>query len=187
MNFNRPLILASSSPRRQEILKNAGFDFEVKASNIEETYPEDLDPYRVAEYLADKKGQAFQVEKNEVIITADTTVILENDILGKPTHAGTAKIMLHKLSGKTHDVVTGVAITDSEKTIKFSDVTKVDFKPLSDKEIAFYIERYQPYDKAGSYGIQEWIGMIGIKSIEGSYFNVMGLPIHRVYEELLNF
>lgn len=187
MNFNRPLTLASNSPRRQEILKSAGFVFKIKTADVEETFPTDMDPYLVAQYLAVKKSEAFVLESDEIMITADTTVILEGDILGKPAHAGVAEIMLRKLSGKQHSVVTGVAITDSNKTVQFSDITEVFFKTLTDEEIKYYINNYQPYDKAGSYGIQEWIGMIGITQIAGSYFNVMGLPVKRVYEELIKF
>ncbi|MEL7002744.1 MAG: Maf family nucleotide pyrophosphatase [Bacteroidota bacterium] len=187
MNFNRSLILASSSPRRQEILKNAGFSFRVKVADVEETFPTDLDPNLVAQYLAVKKSKAIPLEGDEVVVTSDTTVIVDGDILNKPKHRGVAQIMLRKLSGRDHKVVTGVAITDRHKTIEFSETTYVSFKNLSDEEIDYYIDRFQPFDKAGSYGIQEWIGMIGITEIKGSYFNVMGLPIHKLYEELMKF
>jgi len=187
MNFNRSLILASSSPRRQEILRNAGFEFQVKAANVEETFPSDLDPHTVAEYLAVKKSKAIELNGDEVVITSDTTVIVDQDILNKPKHKGVAQIMLRKLSGREHEVVTGVAITDLTKTVRFSETTTVSFKSLTDEEIDHYIDNFQPFDKAGSYGIQEWIGMIGITEIKGSYFNVMGLPIHRVYDELMKF
>lgn len=187
MNFNHSLILASNSPRRHEILKGAGYSFKVQSTNIEETFPEDMPTDEVAQYLAVKKANALKVEGEEIVIAADTVVVLENDILGKPKHAGIAEIMLHKLSGKRHDVITGVAISDRKKMIQFSDTTAVFFKSLTEEQIDYYIKNYAPFDKAGSYGIQEWIGMVGIERIEGSYFNVMGLPIHRVNEELMKF
>lgn len=183
------LILASKSPRRQQLLKEAGFDFIVKTLDTDESYPENLAANAVASYLAKKKAEAFVpvLEDGEVVITADTVVILDDQILGKPKDNTEAKKMLKALSGQLHHVTTGVCIANSSKMIVFDDTTSVRFKKLTDKEIDFYIEKYKPLDKAGAYGIQEWIGMIGIEKIAGSYFNVMGLPTHLVYEELKRF
>lgn len=187
MNFNRPLTLASNSPRRQQLLREGGFDFNIRTVAIEESFPDNIDSNEVAEYLALKKADAIDLlSKDEVLITSDTVVILNDKILGKPNSKEDAFTMLKDLSNKTHSVVTGVCIKTSTKTISFSDTTAVTFKKLSEEEINYYIDNFQPFDKAGSYGIQEWIGMIGITKIEGSYFNVMGLPIHKLYNELAN-
>ena len=188
MNFNRPLTLASNSPRRQQLLKEAGFKFIVRTAPIDEEYPDDIHYKDVAEYLARKKADAipFQLD-NEVIITSDTVVVLHGTILGKPKDKSHAVQMLSQLSGQTHDVITGVCLKSENKTITFSDTTNVTFNMLTSEEINFYIDNYKPFDKAGGYGIQEWLGMISINKIEGSYFTVMGLPIHRVYEVLKDF
>ncbi len=183
------IILASGSPRRRELLKYLEIDFEVKTANIDETYPPNLAPGQVPVYLAEKKAHAFDgvIEDNWLLITADTVVILDNQILGKPQTSAKAKEMLADLSGKQHKVVTGVCIRTKEKSRCFSAETKVWFKKLSTGEINYYVEKYKPLDKAGAYGIQEWIGYIGIEKIEGSYSNVVGLPVQRLYVELFNF
>lgn len=188
MIVNRPLILASKSPRRQQLLADLALEFTIKVKDTEEIYPDDLDKEKVPEYLAKLKAKAFLDElKDEILITSDTIVLLENEILGKPKDEEDAFLMLKKLSAKMHLVVTGVCLLSSEKEVSFSEVTRVYFKPISDEAIKYYLDHFKPYDKAGSYGIQEWIGMTGIEKIEGSYFNVMGLPVHRVYEELVRF
>ncbi|MDN5200472.1 Maf family nucleotide pyrophosphatase [Fulvivirgaceae bacterium BMA10] len=188
MNSKRKLILASNSPRRQQLLKDAGFDFQVKASDVDESFPTDMPSLEVAKFLAEKKALALEsIVTDEIIIAADTIVIIENQILGKPQDKDEAMRMLQKLSAREHIVATGVCLLSKNKKISFTDSTVVTFRSISEKEIDYYIEHYKPYDKAGAYGIQEWIGMIGIEKINGSYFNVVGLPIHKVYNELLNF
>ena len=185
MNLRHPLILASNSPRRQQLLREAGFEFQVYTEDFEEGFPEEMEPAKVAEYLACVKNEHYRkVLERSIILTADTTVLLGNTLLNKPADEKEAFNMLSQLSAKTHQVVTGVCLSYGEKTEAFSDVTSVVFRKLSETEIQHYIEKYRPLDKAGAYGIQEWIGMIGIERIEGSYFNVMGLPIHKVYEKL---
>lgn len=188
MNFNRPLILASSSPRRQYLMREAGFTFEVEKPDVDESFPETLPVDQVARYLALKKAEYFRRDlHNEVIVTADTVVILNNTILNKPADEQGAIHMLTMLSGKTHLVMTGVCILSAEKEESFDDTTEVTFKSLLPEEIKFYVTRYKPFDKAGAYGAQDWIGMVAIEKIVGSYFNVMGLPIHKVYTELQKF
>lgn len=188
MNFSRPLILASNSPRRQELLKAAGFTFKVRTKDVDESYPGDIPLQEVAKFLAQKKAEAYQLDiENEVIITADTIVKLKDAILGKPKDAEEATKMLRALSGTDHEVITGVCIADKNMQVSLDDTTKVYFKTLTTKEIEYYIKHYQPFDKAGAYGIQEWIGMIGIKKIVGSYFNVVGLPVAKIYDVLMNF
>ncbi len=188
MNFHRTLILASSSPRRQELLKAAGFNFEVKVIDTDESFPASMPVLDVAQYVAQKKANAFAEKVNdEIIITADTMVISGNQALGKPKNVAEAKLMLQRLSGKSHQVITGVCVFSKEKQVSFDETTEVLFKKLTDKEIDYYIKHFQPFDKAGAYGIQEWIGMIGIEKIIGSYYNVMGLPTHKVYEVLMGF
>lgn len=188
MNFNRPLILASNSPRRQELLKAAGFTFKVRTKDVDESYPPDIPLQEVAKFLAQKKAEAYQQDiENEVIITADTIVKLKEEILVKPRDAEEATKMLRALSGTDHEVITGVCIADRNMQVSLDDTTKVYFKTLTTKEIEYYIKHYQPFDKAGAYGIQEWIGMIGIKKIIGSYFNVVGLPVAKIYDVLMNF
>lgn len=203
------IILASNSPRRKELLAGLDLPFEVTViKGIDESYPASLDAYQVAEYISRKKTEAYRplldgtnassedsADVQLLILTADTVVIApteneQNDqegkgvILGKPRDAEDAHRMLRMLSGKTHHVVTGVCLTTSQAQRQFSVVTEVTFKPLSDEEIDYYIEHYKPFDKAGAYGIQEWIGYIGCTGLKGSYFNVMGLPVQRIYEEL---
>lgn len=182
------IILASKSPRRQLIMTEAGIDFVVKPVDIFENHYINLPIDEIAQHIAEQKAKQFPyLHKDEIVIAADTTVIVNNTILGKPVSREEAVQMLSSLSGKVHHVTTGVCIKDQHQIITFSDTTLVQFKTLTDREINFYLDKYEPYDKAGSYGIQEWIGMIGVTRIEGSYFTVMGLPIHKVYETLLKF
>ena len=179
------IILASNSPRRKELLGGLGVDFEVKVlKGVDESYPESLSATDVAEYIAAEKAAAYTVKDDELLITADTVVIVGRDILGKPADAADACGMLRELSGKTHQVVTGVCLTTCKEQRRFSVTTDVTFKQLSDAEINYYVDKYKPYDKAGAYGIQEWIGYIGVTALSGSYYNVMGFPVQRVYEEL---
>jgi len=183
------LILASKSPRRQDLLKGLGFDFEIRTKEVEEIYPPNLKREEVALFLSELKSKAFngEVNKNEILITSDTIVCLRDEVLGKPKGEQGAIEMLQKLQGNKHEVITAVTLMSQEKTISFYSETKVYFKPLSLDEITYYVTNFKPLDKAGSYGIQEWIGYIGIEKIEGSYFNVMGFPVHQIYEELLRF
>ena len=180
------ILLASASFRRRELLAQLGVQYSlVKPSQEEEFVPADIWVEDVSEYLACQKSNAYkELQGNDLLITADTTVIVEGKILGKPKDYSDAFQMLRLLSGKTHLVVTGVCLRSVEKTVSFSVKTEVTFSALDDEEIRFYIENYKPFDKAGAYGIQEWIGYIGVESIHGSYFNVMGLPIQRLYQEL---
>ncbi len=184
--MNYKLILASNSPRRQQLLQELGVRFTVKTKPVDEHYPEDLAPGAVAEYLARKKGIAYQADlsEDELIITADTVVVIGTEILNKPADEQQAKQMLEKLSGRSHQVITGVCLTTRQTQISCKDTTNVFFRDLTNREIDYYIRRYGPYDKAGGYAIQEWIGMIGITRIEGSYFNVVGLPVEKLYEQL---
>lgn len=184
------IILASNSPRRKELLRGLDIAFDVRVQpDIAEDYPADTAPADVAAYISREKANAYKdtIAENELIITADTVVIVENEILGKPHDDAEAKEMLHKISGRKHQVVTGVCLTTTEKQRCFSVSTDVTFKNLKEEEIDYYIETYSPLDKAGAYGIQEWIGYIGVTALEGSYFNVMGLPVQRIWEELNRF
>jgi septum formation protein len=187
--INRPIILASQSPRRHQLLKEAGFEFEVRTRSIDEVFPEDMPAENVAEYLAIQKAEAVTdwIVDQEIIITADSVVILNNKIYGKPTDAADAFRIIRELSGSIHQVITGVCISAKEKRVSFSEVANVHFAEISDEEINFYIEKYKPFDKAGAYGVQEWIGFTKVKKIEGTFANIMGLPVHRVYQELMNF
>lgn len=183
------IILASNSPRRKELLSGIDVDYEVKTlPDIDESYPGNLPKEQIAEFLAQKKASAYagMLSQNTLLITADTVVILNDEVLGKPADKADAKVMLKKLSGKTHRVITGVCMTTKAKQIQFSDTAKVTFGELSDEEIEYYVEKYRPMDKAGAYGVQEWIGYVAVERIEGSYFNVMGLPIYKVYRELVS-
>ncbi|WP_421895591.1 Maf family protein [Marinoscillum sp.] len=185
MNFTHPLILASNSPRRRELLKQAGFTFDVFVRDFDESFPEEMPAEQVAEFLAVKKNKNYrELLDEQVVITADTTVVLGRQVLNKPTDHSEAFRMLKSLSGNTHQVICGVCISSPSKQIAFTEITEVTFGQISDEEINFYIEEYQPFDKAGAYGIQEWIGQAKVVSIKGSYFNVMGLPTHKVYEVL---
>lgn len=187
---NYHVILASNSPRRRELLGGLGIPFEVKVlPDIEESYPKDLPVSQIAEYIATEKAAAYreQMADDDLIITADTVVIACDEVMGKPVDASDARRMLKKLSGVTHQVTTGVCLTTKTKQHHFSVTTDVTFKTLADEEINHYIEVYKPFDKAGAYGIQEWIGYVGVTCLHGSYFNVMGLPVQRIYNELATF
>jgi septum formation protein len=188
-NLNKyQVILASKSPRRKDLLTALGVDFKVKEqTNQDESYPETLQGAKIVEFLAKQKSSSFETKENELIISADTIVCVENKVLGKPNNEYEAKEMLKLLSGKTHQVFTGVCLKTKENQRVFSVTSSVTFSSLSDEEIDFYIKNFQPFDKAGAYGIQEWIGFIGIQSISGSYWNVMGLPLQRLYQELKKF
>ena len=180
------IVLASKSPRRQALIGELGIPFEVRIKEVEEIYPETLDIYKVPEFLADLKAAPLRSElkKGVVLLTSDTVVVFNNTILGKPKDEQHSFEMLSTLSGEIHEVVTGVSLSSTEKEISFSSLTKVYFSELSPEEIQHYIETFKPMDKAGSYGIQEWIGYIGVQKIEGCYYNVMGLPLHDVYAAL---
>ena len=184
---NYHIILASNSPRRRELLGGLGIPFEVKVlPDISETYPDTLPVDETAQYIAVEKAAAYcdSMQSDDLVITADTVVICGDEVLGKPVDEADACRMLRLLSGRTHHVVTGVCLTTSRLQRSFSVKTDVTFKTLSDEEISYYVNTYQPMDKAGAYGIQEWIGYIGVTGLQGSYFNVMGLPVQRIYEEL---
>ncbi|MFC3559580.1 Maf family protein [Pedobacter jamesrossensis] len=183
---NTPIILASKSPRRQELLKLMGLNFKVELKDVDESYPENLSPAEIAVYISEKKAKAFSAD-DEIIITADTIVALNGEILGKPNDKAHAKEMLKKLSGYKHEVYTGVTLVKGDKKISFYDVTEVHCKTVTEREIDFYIDNYQPYDKAGSYGVQDWWGIVVVEKINGSYTNVMGLPTEKLYNELLKF
>jgi septum formation protein len=185
MNFPYSLVLASNSPRRQQLLTGAGMVFSVKTKNVPEDFPADMPVEEVPLYLAKKKALAFAEElSDEIIIAADTVVIVNGQILNKPHDEKEAIAMLSLLSGRRHDVITGVCLFSKTRTLTFSDLTEVYFKDLSAEEITFYVENYRPFDKAGAYGAQEWMGMVAVEKIVGSYFNVMGLPVHLVYRHL---
>ena len=181
------IYLASNSPRRRELLAGLDIDFEVKVlEGIDESYPQDLPVGKVAEYISKTKANAYKdvIGDDELVITADTIVVLHDKVMGKPEGREDAVNMLKTLSGKTHQVITGVCLTTKTQQRVTSVVSEVTFKELSDEEINYYVDRYKPYDKAGAYGIQEWIGYIGVTGLKGSYFNVMGLPVQRIYQEL---
>jgi len=191
-NLNKyHIILGSNSPRRRTLLAGLDITFEVRAmSDVDESYPSSMNPEKVPLYVAEKKAAAFRSElkENDLLITADTVVVLSSgEILGKPTDKEDATRMLSLLSENNHRVITGVCIVTQMKTTKFSVVSSVRFSRLAAPDIAYYLEKYHPYDKAGSYGIQEWIGYIGVESINGSFYNVMGLPVQRLYQELKTF
>lgn len=182
------IILATNSPRRKELLTQLGIPFEVKSKEIDESYPKSFRPEAVAVYIAEKKANSFlEILTDELLIAADTIVSVEDEIFGKPKDAHEAKTMLRKLSGKPHEVITGVALLYMQKIYSFYEKTTVHFKELTNAEIEYYIKEYQPFDKAGAYGIQEWIGMVGVTGIEGSYSNVVGLPTARLYHEIGSF
>lgn len=183
-------VLASNSPRRRELLAGLGLDFEVRViDGIDESYPASLPVAQVAQYIAEKKADAYRstMLPDELIITADTVVIVGNEILGKPHDEADAIRMLRMISGRTHQVTTGVCLFTLTQTHSFSVTTDVTFKELTDCEIQHYVTEYRPYDKAGAYGIQEWIGYIGVTGLRGSYYNVMGLPVQRIYTELQKY
>jgi septum formation protein len=179
------MILASKSPRRQEIMQISGFDFNVVIPDVDETFTENLPVQKIAESLAERKA-AFVLNNypDELIIAADTLVVLKGEIIGKPINLADAKRMLSELSGNIHMVVSGVSVMTKSKKHSFNDVSRVHFNKLADSEIDYYIQNYNPLDKAGAYGVQDWIGMVAIKKVEGSFYNVMGLPIHKLYQVL---
>ena len=184
------IVLASKSPRRQELLKGIGVDFMILTKEVDESFPAKLPLIDVAPFLSLKKAKAFEdaeLPDNYMVITADTVVIVENEILGKPKDRDDAVRMMNLLSGKVHKVVTGVTVHTKEKTKTFSVISKVTFETLDNQEVDYYIDNFRPYDKAGAYGVQEWIGYIGVSNVEGSYFNVMGLPTQRLYKVLKEF
>lgn len=190
MEFNYKIILASNSPRRKELLSGLDLDYNIVVlPDIDESYPQDINKEEVALYIAKKKAKAYKslLTENTLVITADTVVVLEEKVLGKPIDESEAKDMLRQLSGKTHQVITGVCLTTNDKQKTFSVISDVRFSNLEDSEIEYYVSKYRPLDKAGAYGIQEWIGYVAVEYIGGSYFNVMGLPIQRLYQELKKF
>ena len=182
----KQLILASKSPRRTQLLKGLGLEFISKVKDVDEDFSSEMDVTQVPQYLAKKKAMAFreELEENDLLITADTVVIIQGEILNKPENRKEALQMLQKLSGNVHQVITGVCIMDHHKTVLFDDRTEVHFKQLEEEELLDYIDKFKPYDKAGAYGVQEWIGYVAVYKMVGSFYNVMGLPIHRIYEEL---
>ena len=184
------IILASKSPRRRELLKELGLDFEIiSIDGVEEKYPENLETKKIAEFLSNLKADAYLsvLNNNDLIITADTIVVCDNKVLGKPNDSDCAINMLMSLSGKTHEVITGVTILTADKRTSFSVSTDVEFANITREEAEYYVDKYSPFDKAGAYGIQEGIGYVAVKSINGSFYNVMGLPLHRLYQELKSF
>ena len=187
-NLNKyKIILASNSPRRKELLSGLGVDYEVKTlPDVDESYPDGLSGEEIAKHIARGKAEAYRslIQADELVITADTIVWLDGIVMGKPKDEEEAKDMLMRLSGKTHQVITGVCLTTVSTQKTFATVTDVTFATLTDEEVDYYVTRYQPMDKAGSYGVQEWIGFVGVENLSGSYFNVMGLPIQRLYTEL---
>lgn len=189
-NSSTKILLASGSPRRRELLAMIAPDFAVAPGrDVDESYPSDIPAEKVAEYLSKVKADAYidLLADDEIIITADTVVIIDGRILGKPAGRDDAVAMLRSLSERRHKVVTGVTVTAKDRSISFDETTVVEFAPLSDDEIDAYVDTFRPYDKAGAYGIQEWIGAVGIKGIEGCYYNVMGLPVHTLYHRLKEF
>lgn len=186
---NQRIILASRSPRRQQLLRDMGLKFDVIIRDYNETFPDDLTGEEIARFIAHEKASSFkgEIEDKEIVITADTIVWCNNKLLGKPVDYADAISILNEISGNTHDVITGVTLLSLYREITFSVSTKVTFESLSAEEIQYYVEKFRPYDKAGAYGIQEWIGIIACSHIEGSYFNVVGLPVQRLYKELQKF
>ncbi|MCS7036285.1 MAG: Maf family nucleotide pyrophosphatase [Saprospiraceae bacterium] len=186
---NRPLILVSKSPRRRQLLQEAGFTFSVQGLDVDESFPDNMPVEEVAEHLARRKAHAGRhlITGEEILISADSVVIREGCIYNKPEDYEEAAHMLRQLSGAQHTVITGVCLLSAERERSFSDRSEVFFEPLTEEEIDFYIRNYRPFDKAGAYGVQEWVGLCKIRRIEGSYANVMGLPVHRVYAELKFF
>lgn len=182
------ILLASNSPRRKELLSSLGYEFDVVKIDCDEVYPQNLKVEEIAAYLSELKSRAFEnLAKDEVLITADTIVAFGNEVLGKPKNKEEGKAMLQNLSGKTHQVYTGITLRNSEKMISKTDVSSVEIDHLTEEEINFYLENYRPFDKAGSYGIQEWFGMAKVKNISGSFYSIMGLPTHLIYSLLKDF
>lgn len=184
------IVLGSASPRRKELLAGLDVDFEVHVmEGINESYPKDLRPDLIPVFIAAKKAKAYKktMPEDELLITADTIVWTYKEVLGKPADRDAAIAMLKQLSGNEHQVITGVCLTSKQKTLSFSVTSSVFFGELTDEEIEYYVDKYQPFDKAGAYGVQEWIGYVGVEAINGSFYNVMGLPVRRLYQELKNF
>lgn len=184
------IVLASNSPRRKELLQRMGVNFKVRTLfGIDESYPDSLRGEDIVRYISRNKAQAYRssMATNELLITADTIVYVEGEVMGKPKTAEQAKEMLHKLSGKSHQVITGVTIVTADRTENFGVTSQVKFAEITDEEINFYVDNYLPFDKAGAYGIQEWIGIVAVEEIKGSYFNVVGLPVQRLYQKLKTF
>ncbi|MFT7330870.1 MAG: septum formation protein [Roseivirga sp.] len=182
------IILASGSPRRQQFLKDLGIDYTIKLREVEEIYPSTLKGVEITDYLAELKSSSFDnLKKNEILITSDTIVWLENKAIGKPKDRKDAINILKSISGKKHEVMTSICLKTRDSIKIVNDTTQVYFKILTQEEIEYYLDTFEPYDKAGAYGIQDWIGYIGVEKIEGSFFNVMGLPVHKLYTELLKF
>lgn len=184
------IVLASNSPRRKELLQRMGVNFKVRTLfGIDESYPDSLRGEDIVRYISRNKAQAYRssMAPNELLITADTIVYVEGEVMGKPKTAEQAKEMLHKLSGKSHQVITGVTIVMADRTEDFGVTSQVKFAEITDEEINFYVDNYLPFDKAGAYGIQEWIGIVAVEEIKGSYFNVVGLPVQRLYQKLKTF
>ncbi|GAB6010875.1 Maf-like protein [Viscerimonas tarda] len=188
MNLDYNIILASNSPRRKELLAGLGLKYEVHVlPDVDESYPPDMDKEKVAQYIAEKKAKGYThllIDDKTLIITADTIVLLDGKIYGKPVDEEDAKQMLRELSGKTHKVISGVCLTTKEKQNAFTVTSEVRFATIEESEIDYYVSHYKPLDKAGSYGIQEWIGYVAVEYMSGSYFNIMGLPVQRLYQEL---
>ena len=181
------IVLASNSPRRRELLAGLGLEYEVRTlPGLDESYPDGLQMEEIPRYISRKKAAAYTLRADELLITADTIVYLDGEVLGKPADEADAIRMLRKLSGRTHQVVTGITLTTVQMQHSFSSVSQVTFAALTESEIQYYVTNYHPLDKAGAYGIQEWIGYIGVTSLQGSYFNVMGLPVQRLYTEMKN-
>ena len=188
--MNHKIILASNSPRRKELLKGLDLDFEVRViPGIDESHPEDIPSAEIPCFIARRKAEAYceSISPGELIITADTVVVLDDHIIEKPADREEAMQMIKRLSGRKHQVITAVVLMTTEKRKEFSVTSTVDFSELTNEEIEYYVDKYKPFDKAGAYGIQEWIGYIGVRGIEGSFYNVMGLPVQRLYRELKNF
>lgn len=190
-NLNKyEIVLSSNSPRRKELLQRMGVNFKVRTLfGIDESYPDSLRGEDIVCYISRNKAKAYQssMAPNELLITADTIVYVDGEVMGKPKNAEQAKEMLHKLSGKTHQVITGVTIVTAKRTENFGVTSQVKFTNITDEEINFYVDNYLPFDKAGAYGIQEWIGIVAVEEIKGSYFNVVGLPVQRLYQKLKTF
>lgn len=186
LRLRKPLLLASGSPRRKDLLEQLDMKFTISPSGVPEDIPNSINPAEEATFLAKKK--AFSMKNSwgkHIVLAADTIVLINDKTINKPRSKEEAKSILHTLSGRKHQVITGVCIADQQHMSLFEDITSVTFRRLSENEITYYVDNYQPYDKAGAYGAQEWIGLIGIEKMNGSYFNVMGLPVHKVYQELL--
>lgn len=190
-NLNKyEIVLASNSPGRKELLQRMGVNFKVRTLfGIDESYPDSLRGEDIVCYISRNKAKAYQssMAPNELLITADTIVYVDGEVMGKPKNAEQAKEMLHKISGKTHQVITGVTIVTAKRTENFGVTSQVKFTNITDEEINFYVDNYLPFDKAGAYGIQEWIGIVAVEEIKGSYFNVVGLPVQRLYQKLKTF